>query len=198
MPFAPSLALRRRSLWTLPSVAALLLALSVAGAAGCGGERPARTPPTAAGLPSYDSAAAALLDDGFAPRIFGLSSGGTDSSEIARRAEAAQAVVAARLVTVTRDTTDDSLAYQLVLNPVGTPLMGNWEGSSINIQVNQENPAFPMLDAEGVALAGHRVILFLRMYDQGGHATLHFHAEADTPATRKAVQDARAFNAFGS
>lgn len=178
-----------------------MLGLGATCAAACTGE-PARAAPTVQNLPPYDAAAAALLDDGFSPEIFGMSSGDSAAKnrELLRRAAAAQAIIAARVVTITRDadTTDNSLAYQLVLSPVGRPLAGSWSGHQITVEVGPKNPAFPLIDSAGTELAGRPVILFLRLYEEGGRATLHFHAEADTPAMRKAVENARALNAFGS
>jgi hypothetical protein len=190
---------RRQQRGPQRTAALLLLWLALACAVGCGAGTPARAIPEDQALPAYDSAARSLLDDGMAAQIFGLSTGddAMRNNDVVRRTAASQAVVVARVATITRNTTDNSLAYELVLSPFGAPLMGNWTEGPIYLEVSQKNPAFPLVDSTGTELTGRRVILFLRMYDQDGRATLHFHAEPDTPAMLKAVQNARALHAFG-
>lgn len=187
----------RRPPRTLFAAALALAALSAA----CGPSEQPKTAPSAQQLPLYGPDAARLFDDTISPDVFGASIDGSDAAAdpaLPIRTQRAEAVVPVKVSTVTSDTEGGSPAYTLVLSPVGPPLSGRPWGQPINIEIWPTSPSFAFMHSADSTLVGREFILFFRHYNEQGQITVHWRAEADTPALRAAVERARLVGGFGS
>ncbi len=187
----------KRSVWPLLAAAALATALL---ALACQPPEQAQTPPPAAALPAYSTQAATLFDDSMAPDIFGAVPDTDAASDpvLASRTQQAEAVLPVRVQTVTSDSGGDNPDYTLVLQPAGPALAGHAGPEEISIEVEPTSPAYPFVHSADSTLVGKEFILFFRHYNQEGRTTLHWRAEADTPALRAAVEQARLVGGFGN
>ena len=155
--------------------------------AGCGG-RAAEAP--VAGKPAYAAEEATLFNDLFRPELFGLDAiepAPENDRLLPDRVARADVIVAARVVTVTRESDGRGGTYRVVVEPVARPLVGPPTDAPLALTVREKSHAYAFIDANRNACVGIRTLLFARSYDDG----LHFHASVDTPAVREAVIRAR-------
>jgi hypothetical protein len=176
----------------LRSVPLPLLALAVAalGAVSCGPSRDGSSVPVSS-LPAYSPEAAVLFDDVLAPAVFGFDPEGRDPArdpKLRDRTRLAEFVAVARVETVSRvGGVAHRGAYELTLVPLGAPLAGDAPDAPIVLNVPATNPSYSWVDGAGAAWVGSQLIVFVRRYQDGRDAALHFRCEPDTPDVRAAV-----------
>ena len=148
-------------------------------------------------LPEYGPADAALFDDTLAPEIFETDGiGPTEPIEkLQERVVLSEGVVPMRITTVTRDTRDGSYGYELVLVPIGPPLVGATLPGATTIVVIQESPSFPQVQSAEATLVGVSLIFFYRHYTAEDSKEIHWRAEPNTDEVRLAVSRATAIRA---
>lgn len=173
-------------LWSFVTAAALAL-----GAAGCGPSRDAKAAP-AESLPAFTPEEAGLFDDAFSPAVFSPDLEPEVDEKMHLRARRAESVLPARVATVTEDRgSDGEHVFTLGLRPMGPPLMGAPWSETIAVGVGPASPSYPILRSLGAGLVGTPVILFFRRYKGEGRVEVHWRAEADRDAVRKAIERAR-------
>jgi len=153
---------------------------------GCGG----RASAPAVAPPAYTAEEATLFNDLFRPELFGIESFGEPPEHdrlLSDRVARAEWVVAARVVTVTREAESAGAAYSVVLEPIAAPLVGPPSGGRLALTVRAGSPAHAWIDASRDACIGIRALVFVRTYADGSH----FYATVDSPAVRDAVIRAR-------
>ena len=185
--------------WSL--LAAPLLALAAVSGIACGPPDQPKTASAARQLPPYIGEATTLFDDSIAPGVFGTAVDAADAAsdpELPRWTTQSETVVPVRVSTVTCDSQGDKPTYTLMLQPAGPPLAGRALGQPVGVEIGPENPSYAFVHSADSTLVGKEFILFFRHFDEEGRITLHWRAEADTPALRAAIQRARLVGGFGS
>jgi hypothetical protein len=177
----------------------LALCASLAGgAAGCGGGTPdARNPDRP--LPPYIGHATELFDDGLEPTAVGFptdpSANPQGDTRVRERTQTGDAVVRARVRTVTSKVEDRGLSWQIGFHIVerlgGT---GPLE-SDFTLAIQSSDPASGIVHAFEARLIGKTFIVFVREFShagapQGDPGDLRFHVAADSPDENKAVKAA--------
>jgi hypothetical protein len=167
-----------------------LVASAFAMLIGCSVDRQASRPVALARLTPDD---AVLFDDSFSPEVLGIGTGRPDADpDLAGRVERADSVLLVRVATVTSDTDGTALGYQLVLQPVAPSLAGAPAPEPISIAVPPTSASYGFLKTADMALVGGHYVLFWRRFGEDGRVVLHWHATADTPEMRRAVEQIRA------
>jgi hypothetical protein len=87
--------------------------------------------------------------------------------------------------------------YTLGLRPGGPPLAGAPWTETVVVQVEPQNPSYPVLQGLGTQLVGTPVILFFRRYKGDGQVVVHWRAEPERPDVRQAVERARLLGELG-
>lgn len=123
-----------------------------------------------------------LFNDSIDPSAVGLA--GTSVSHaggaVAARAQEAHFVVRVRVGTVTTEGRGDDLRYLITLRTVGDPVAGPRPPSdTVQVTVTRANPAFGIVQAKDLALAGTYFIAFLREFDENGATVMHWHLARD-------------------
>ncbi|MCC6217674.1 MAG: hypothetical protein IT376_22640 [Polyangiaceae bacterium] len=174
-------------------VAALTIALAGPAALGCGSSRPPSAVASAEGLPEYGPEDSALFDDSLAPEVVTpgreAPPAGGDAA-LAERSRRAELILPARISTVTRDsaTARAQPKYQVELRATAAPILGSFEDEALVLDVRTAGATYAALRRSEDALMGRRVIVLARRFASGGDAVVHWHAVADTPATRATIR----------
>lgn len=166
---------------------AFILALGLGGATLACGAKAQQGPVRS--LPNYDAEQATLFGDVFRPELFGLGnvrSVGVDGL-LRERATAADSVVQARVVTVSRETRGAVRGYSVVLAPTEGALLGDTPSGPLTFAIIESSPVFGWLEGSGGHWGGTRLLLFLRQFEDG----MHFYGCADTPEARAVIANAR-------
>lgn len=168
---------------------------------GCGpGAGATAVPSAAAGLPPYGPDDAVLFDDNFATEIFGFFTAGRndDATKFAERIKGADAVVRARVSTVTRDRSATGREnFQLVFQAVAPALVGADPTEPIAVSLTSASPSYPLLAADETVLVGRVVVFFFRRYNEHGSVAVHWHAEVDGEKTLSKIKPSRPGEAGG-
>jgi hypothetical protein len=181
-----------------PVVGLIRLVSLLAGVASCGGGTPeARNPDRP--LPPYIGHATELFDDGIEPPAVGFPMDASGSPQtdtrVRERTQTGDAVVRARVRTVTSKAEDRGLSWQLGLHVVervgGT---GPLE-TDFTLPVLASDPAAGIVRAFEARLIGKTFIVFVREFShagapQGDPGDLRFHVAADSADELKAVKAA--------
>lgn len=152
-------------------------------------------------LPAYKGQEVGLFNDSLAGGIFGVSVGDDDPEAdpmLAQRVALADGVVAVRLMTLNEDARGGVISYQLVLNQKGDVLLGEALTGPLSVTLDHDNPSVTFLRAASSRLVGTTMILLMRHYNQDGVPVVHFRAEADNDAVRKAINRAKLLRELGS
>jgi hypothetical protein len=169
-------------------------------------------PPTEAAeparaLPPYDRPAAELFDDAVEPSAVGYTLESTPSSKrphLRDRTLAADAVVRARVVTVTSDSRDAAGALQVGLRTIET-LSGANPPNSFTLLIKNTNPSAGVVRDVESRIAGMTFVAFLREFAPApgpeeangpGAAQLHFHVAPDSKDEVDAVREAALLGEF--
>ncbi len=177
-----------RSFWPI----ALLIA------AGCGG--PDASSPSRP-LPAYEGHQAELFDDGIDPRAVGLNldDARTPQSDAAvrERTQIGDAVVRAKVQTVTQKHDGEDVEYQLglvVLEKLGGEHPPEDE---FVIRFDKTSPSAGIVRSLDSRLGNKTFVVFVRQFkDTSGEPRLYAHFSADTKDVIAAVKDAMALSEF--
>lgn len=170
--------------WGLALSVCLLAVLSCAQPTQTAGARSAT-------LTEYSPESAALFDDVFAPAAFGFDPEARTPAEEPRfreRTRRADFVLPVRVETISRvGGVEKSGSYEVVLAPTGEPLVGEYAGGSLTLNVPTTNPSYGWIEGAGPAWVNARLIVFGKRYLHGTGTALHFRCEPDNPEVRKII-----------
>jgi hypothetical protein len=175
----------------------VVIFVGLAGAVACGSPSP-KTASAVAGLPEYTPEEATLFGDTLSPTLFGLPKRdeGSSNLKLADRSRGADAVIPARVSTITRESLAGAQAFVLVLTPDGPPVVGQTPKDPLEFRIHQGG-SMARVQAEDSKLVGMRLLVFVKRYSEAGEPTYHFHGESDTPAIRGDVKSAKRLDAPG-
>jgi hypothetical protein len=184
----------------LPGWVVLCLPFLLLGAAtGCGpgGEAVAPKRP----LPTYIAHETELFDDGIEPRAVGLELEAPDhplhNPKFKERIEIADAVVRARVTTVTAREEDTGTAYQVSLKTVEKLTGSHPPAQTFTLDIDRRSGAVGVLRNFNGRLVGMSFIVFLRAYVRpDGDQEYHFHITQDAADVKKAVTETAAVMGF--
>jgi len=148
-----------------------------------------------AGLPEYTAEDAALFGNTLSPTVFGMTPDRPLAADpkLPARVKEADFVARMRISTVTREVLAGRELHSLRLVLEGRPLRGALRSGEeiLDLTVPSGSPAAARLESRRGALAGRRVITFVRQFQDGGEPVLRWHAEGDTPELRSLVLAAK-------
>jgi hypothetical protein len=155
-------------------------------AMGCGSKGP---PASNLALPMYTPEDSALFNDLFRPELFGFPGVLAPEADqlLDERVAHASSVVPAKVVTVTLEGDGERKSYSVVVQPAEAALAGRPITDSVTLTVAANSPIFGWVEGAAQGFVGTRLLLFLRLYEDGPH----FHGSVDTLAVRAAVARAR-------
>jgi hypothetical protein len=163
---------------------------------GCGGDPPRAASPSS-GLSPYSPEAASIFGDVLSADVFGLpvDVAPAQDPKLARRVAAADAIVVARVSTVSEQTFAGTSGYTLTFVVERPPLRGVLEDPSLEIRVGPTSPSLAAVRARGERLIGREVLLFVKRFDDFGEPVVHWYGAANAPALRKSVGVAKPLDA---
>jgi hypothetical protein len=153
--------------------------------------------PVGRALAPYDVRAADLFDDAIEPAAVGYTMDSTPSSKrphLRERTLAADAVVRARVVTLTSNRDEGVGAWQMGLRTIET-LAGN-PPAAFTLQIKTTDPSAGIVRSNEGRIAGMTFVAFLHEFaddadaSAGGSAQLHFHVAPDSKDEVDAVRQA--------
>jgi hypothetical protein len=164
---------------------------------GCGGGTPdARNPDRP--LPDYVGHATELFDDGIEPTAMGYPRDTTagqplGDTRLRERTQVGDAVVRAKVTTVTSKAEDRGRSWQLGLHTVERLGGSGFLEKDFTLPVDASAPASGILKGFEARLIGQSFVAFVREFHRPkspGDSDLHFHLAADSPEEIKAVKAA--------
>lgn len=170
-----------------------VLALGLATA--CGGGTPGARDPGRP-LPPYNGHAIDLFDDAIEPLAVGYPMDTTPSPQgdtrVRERTQTGDAVVRARVMTVTSKDEDRGRSWQIGLHTVDRLGGSGPLETDFILSVAPHDPAAGIVKAFEARLIGKTFIVFVREFSREGAppgeaGDLRFHIAADSPEERKAV-----------
>jgi hypothetical protein len=148
-------------------------------------------------LPAYTGHSVDLFDDGIDPDAVGfqVAAGAPPMSDtrLRERTQTGDAVVRARVLTVTEKREDKRHTWQLGMHTLEHLAGSGPLGDDFSLEVEDTDPGAPMVSAFEGRLVGKSFVAFVRAFaGQGGPDEWdeHFHLAGDTPDVKKAVQAA--------
>jgi hypothetical protein len=178
------------------ALAALALATGTILACGGGGIPDSRNPDRP--LPDYGGHLAELFDDGIEPTAMGYPSDTTagqpnGDTRLRERTQVGDAVVRAKVTTVTSKNEDRGRSWQLGLHTVERLAGTGFLEKDFLLAVDPTDAASGILKGFEARLIGQSFVVFVREFRRPkspGDSDLHFHLAADSPDEIKAVKDA--------
>jgi hypothetical protein len=171
----------------------VLLAAGFAGLSGCGGKG-ANGPH--GDLPPYTGRAAELFDDGIDGAAVGyaLEPGPPPSTDakLRERVQTGDAIVRARVVTVTSQRQDTGRSWQLGMHTLEKLAGSGSLDADFALDVEATDPGAGMVKAFESSLVGATFVVAVRTFAHAGtgDADLHFHLLADKPDVLAAIKEA--------
>jgi hypothetical protein len=178
---------RRRRLLCTVALLPALLGCSAPAAERATAEQPAE------GLPVYDQEAAQVFDDSIAAEVFGLEVERTNPATdqvLRRRCGEADHIARVKLRTILEERFADSLRYRIVVQPLGTPILGDVLPAELELTVGRASPSLSMLRSMSVEAVGAKFVLLLKRYQLNGEPVLHFRGEPDQANVLAAIRQA--------
>ncbi len=175
-------------------VAAAALALGLL--AGCGPSAPGGpTPPPASSLPAYSGTAADQFDDTIEPHAVGLEletyAAPKNDPRLRARAQAADVVMRARVMTVTGEAGSGSQTYQVSFRSVAQLAGKRSLGDEFTVRIDKTSPSLGIVRSMEGQLVGKTLIVFAKAFARSdGDRDIHFHASADAQDVADAVKEA--------
>lgn len=162
----------------------------------CGGSKPAEIP--VEDLPTYTAQQAALFDDAVAPAAYGLDQDLPPERDrlFYDRLHQADAAAFGRIATVTEEALAGKQGYSLSVT-VEKIQRGTLRNPALELRVPTGGSGLARMEASSSTLIGKRVLVFVRRFARGGEPELHWHAEADDAATRRALQRSKPLDENG-
>lgn len=162
--------------------------LAFGGSLACGSSNtPPETP--VEDLPPYTAQEAALFDDTVAPAAYGLPQDLPPERDrvFYDRLHRADAVVFGRIATVTEEALAGKQGYSLAI-AVERTHKGSLGSQALELRVPLGGRGLARMEVSSSALIGKHVLVFVRTFARSGEREIHWHAEADDAATRRALQ----------
>ena len=161
----------------------------------CGGgsnHRPARA------LPPYSGRAAELFDDAIEARAVGYQLDNSapppmNDNILRERAQVGDAVVRARVTTITSKDEDKGRTWQIGFHTIEKLGGSGPLDADFTVQVQPSGPAAGIMRALGPQMMGMAFVAFVREFarsDASEDSELHFHLSADNRAAAAAVRSA--------
>ncbi len=165
---------------------------------GCGGDGPDPAVPQRP-LPTYLGHETDLFDDGIEPRAVGLELEKPDNPlqdpKFRERVITSDAVLRARVATVTTREEDSGAAFQLSLRVTERLAGPHPPGDPFTLDVGRKSASLGVLKNFNARLVGMSFIVFVRRYVRpDGDSELHFHLTQDAPDVKKAAVETAAIN----
>jgi hypothetical protein len=149
-------------------------------------------------LPAYEGQSKALFDDVIDPAAVGLDfdksyAPGQDPT-LKERVRQADAVLRAKVMTITGRTTEGRGSYQLALVALDDQLIGPYPPDSpFLVRIDETSPSNGIVKHLEGGLVGKTFIVFAKAFQRAdGDQELHAHLSPDTKATARAISDAQA------
>jgi hypothetical protein len=180
------------------ALAIAVAAMSLVFALGCGGGNAGMHPDRP--LPAYAGHAAELFDDAIEPGAVGYPSDqdGPPSADnrLRERTQVGDAVVRARVTTVTAKVEESGRSWQLGLHTIERLAGAGPLDPDFTLLVAANDPAAGIVRAFEARLIGTQVIAFVREFAKAGAppgepGDLRFHLAADSAEEKKAVTAAQ-------
>ncbi len=171
--------------WLLPRC---LLAATLTLSLGAGGCAPTTQGTQLSQLPPYTPDAARLFDDTFSEGVFGLPER-TDPDtrrRFAARVREADVIGVAKVQTVSSEGGGEFVRYTLICSWQSAK-KGHPEGT-VELQVVPTNPSFAAISGHDARLMGQQVVLFIKLFNESGEGTFHFHAATHNAQTLERIQ----------
>jgi len=173
------------------AVTCLLVGLALASCGGKGASGPGATYPAYTGHPTE------LFDDGIDPIAVGyqLEPGPPPATDakLRERVQTADAVVRAKVTTVTSKKEDVGRSWQLGLHLLGRLAGTGGVENDFSLDVESTDQGAGMVKAFEANLVGATFVVFGRTFAKAGapgEAELHFHLSADKPDVLDAIKQA--------
>jgi hypothetical protein len=170
-----------------------VVAISVGFGFACGGPKgPARP------LSAYEANSKALFDDVIDPAAVGLdfdkSYAPSQDPALRERVRQADAVLRAKVMTITSRTTEGRGSYQLALVALDEQVIGPFPPASpFSVRIDESSPSNGIVKHLEGGLVGKTFIVFVKAFQRAdGDQELHAHLSPDTKATARAISDAQA------
>jgi hypothetical protein len=178
-----------RTLFPAAVIASLVSVASTPACGGSGANAPNRP------LPSYVGHATELFDDAIEPKAVGLELETTTApkmdARLRERAEVGDAVLRARVSTVTAKEEDSGTVYQVGFETL-EKLAGPYPpGDDFGLRVDKGTPSMGILKSFQGRLVGKSFVVFVRLFVRpDGDKDMHFHVAPDTKEEVAAVRAA--------
>jgi hypothetical protein len=175
--------------------ALLALAFAAAVISSCGGGTPDLRAPDRP-LPPHTGRATELFDDGIEPAAVGFTLDPSDSPQgdtrLRQRIQTGDAVVRARVRTVTSRVEGQGRAWQLGLHVVERLAGRGPLADDFALSILPADPASGLIRAFEARLIGQTFVVFVREFSHPGSlpgdpGDLHFHVAAETPDELNAI-----------
>jgi hypothetical protein len=146
-------------------------------------------------LPRYDTEAAELFDDAIEPAAVGYTLDSTPSSKrphLRERTLAADAVVRARVVTLTSNHEEGEGSWQMGLRTIDTVAGKNPPGT-FTLRIKTSDPSAGIVRSNEGQIAGMTFVVFVHEFAGGADGAppeLHFHVAPDSKDELDAVHQA--------
>lgn len=175
---------------------ALVLGLTASVPACAGGTPDAQNPDRP--LPTYDSHSAELFDDAIEPTAMGYPSDTSvgrpmGDTRLRERSQVGDAVVRAKVTTVTSKAEDRGRSWQMGLRTTEHLAGSGPLPKDFLLSVDPTDPAAGILRGFEARLIGSSFVAFVREFRRAGapgDSDLHFHLAADSPEEIQAVKAA--------
>lgn len=139
-------------------------------------------------LPPYTPDAARLFDDAFSAGVFEMPERSDPDSRrrFAARVREADVIGVAKIQTVSSEGGGEFLRYTLSCTWLSA-VKGHPQGS-VELQVVPTNPSFAAIHGQDARLMGREIVLFIKLFNESGEGTFHFHAEAHSASITERIQ----------
>lgn len=179
-----------RSFW--PSLLVVVATVSCGGPDANSPSRP---------LPAYEGHQAELFDDAIDPRAVGLNLDDTKTPQtdaaVRERTQVGDAVVRARVQTVTQKRNGDDVEYQLGFQLVEKLAGEHAPPDVFVVRFDKASPSAGIVRSLDARLGGKTFVVFVKEFkDVNGDPRFYAHVAADTKDVVAAVKDAAALSEF--
>jgi hypothetical protein len=171
-----------------------MAAAALAFVLGCGG--PSATGPTPASkLPVYGGDGADQFDDAIEAHAVGLEletyAAPKNDLRLRARAQAADAVVRARVQTVTGEAGSGARTYQISFKTLAHLAGKRPIGEEFTVRIDRTSPSLGIVKNMEGQLVGKTLVIFAKAFGRpDGDREIHFHAAADAADVAAAVKEA--------